>query len=119
MSTEYTPPPPDHGKLPGKRIALVAGGWLLLVVLSVLATRFWQGRSRPSSRAEPPSAMGRAEISIVNQRPFALEDQAPKLRGAQQSRLDGYGWVDRDAGVIHVPVERAMDAVLAEEGARP
>ena len=119
MSSEYTPPPPDPGHLPARRIALVGAGWLVLIALSVLATHFWRGRSRPASRAEPPSVMGRAEIAIVNQRPFALEDQAPRLLGEQQSRLEGYGWVDRDAGVIHVPVERALDAVLAEEGARP
>jgi hypothetical protein len=119
MSAGYTPPPPDHGQLPGRRIGLVAAGWLLLVVVSLLATRYWQGRSRPSERAGPSAAMGRVEVGIVNQRPFALEDGAPRLRGAQESRLDGYGWVDRDAGVIHLPVERAVDAVLAEEGGRP
>jgi hypothetical protein len=119
MSREYTPPPADPGQLHIKRIALVGAGWLVLIAVSVLATRFWQERSRPSSRAAPPAVMGRAEIGIVNQRPFSLEDQAPRLRGEQQSRLGGYGWVDRDAGVIHMPVERAVDAVLAEEGARP
>lgn len=119
MSAGYTPPPPDHGQLPGLRIALVAGGWLALVVVSLLATRWWEGRSRPSERAGPSPVMGSAELADVNQRPFALEDEAPRLRGAQQSRLDSYGWVDRDAGLIHIPVERALERVLAEEGSGP
>jgi mono/diheme cytochrome c family protein len=29
--------------------------------------------------------------------------------------LDGYGWVDRAAGVVHIPVERAMNLILAEK----
>jgi hypothetical protein len=28
----------------------------------------------------------------------------------------GYGWVDRDAGIVRVPLERAMELVVAEEG---
>ncbi|MFP2956826.1 hypothetical protein ACLEPN_03075 [Myxococcus sp. 1LA] len=119
MSADYTPTPPDHGQLPSGRIALVAGGWMALVVISLLANRWLEDRSRPRERAGPSSVMGRGELADVNQRPFALEDQAPRLRGEQQSRLDGYGWVDRDAGVIHLPAERAVEQVLAEEGRAP
>ena len=32
-------------------------------------------------------------------------------------RLDATGWVDREKGVVHIPIERAMD--LVEKGARP
>jgi hypothetical protein len=28
--------------------------------------------------------------------------------------LDGYGWVDRSAGVVRIPIDRAMDLMLAE-----
>lgn len=31
------------------------------------------------------------------------------------ARLSSYGWVDRPAGVAHIPIERAM-AILAERG---
>jgi hypothetical protein len=63
--------------------------------------------------------MGEAEISDVNQRPFALEDEAPRLRAEQAARLESYGWVDRNAGIIHVPIERAMEQVLEVEGRGP
>ncbi|MEO6992440.1 MAG: cytochrome c [Lacunisphaera sp.] len=29
--------------------------------------------------------------------------------------LNSYGWVDRGAGVLHIPIERAMDLLLAEK----
>ncbi|MCP3100477.1 hypothetical protein LZ198_16530 [Myxococcus sp. K15C18031901] len=119
MSPEFTPPPSDAGQLPSGRIALVAGGWLVLIALAVLAAHLWQVWTRPDEEAGRPPGMGRAEQSVVEQRPFALEDSAARLRTTQHARLEDYGWVDRDAGVIHVPVERAMDAILAEEGARP
>jgi hypothetical protein len=119
MSEGFTPPPPQHDLLPNRRILAVAGGWLVLVCLALLGIRWWQGKSTPSARAGTPARMGEAEISDVNQRPFALEDEAPRLRVAQRSRLERYGWVDRGAGVIHVPLERAMEQVLEEEGRGP
>lgn len=36
-----------------------------------------------------------------------------QLRATEQARLDGYGWVDRRAGTVHIPIDRAM-ALLVE-----
>ena len=33
----------------------------------------------------------------------------------QEKQLNSYGWVDKDAGVAHIPIERAM-ALIAERG---
>lgn len=119
MSEGFTPPPPQHGRLPSLSIAVVGGAWMVLVVLSVLGTLWWQQKSMPSTRAGTAARMGEREIADVNQRPFALEDEAPRLRADQGSRLERYGWVDRGAGVIHMPIEQAMEQVLAEEGRGP
>jgi hypothetical protein len=32
----------------------------------------------------------------------------------EQARLNSYGWVDEDAGVAHIPIERAMEMILEE-----
>lgn len=39
-------------------------------------------------------------------------------RARWDERLNGYGWVDREAGIVHIPIERAMDRVAggAPEG---
>lgn len=37
------------------------------------------------------------------------------LRGDENRVLEHYGWVDKNAGVVRIPVERAID-VLAEKG---
>ena len=34
-------------------------------------------------------------------------------RAAGLARLDGYGWTDRAAREVHIPIERAMDAIAA------
>ena len=38
-----------------------------------------------------------------------------QLRAGEEAKLHSYGWVDRDAGVVRLPIERAMD-LLVEKG---
>jgi hypothetical protein len=32
-----------------------------------------------------------------------------------RSHLSGYGWVDRSAGIVRIPIDRAIDLVCAAE----
>lgn len=34
------------------------------------------------------------------------------LRQGQNERLDSYGWVDKESGVVHIPIDRAMELSL-------
>jgi hypothetical protein len=56
-------------------------------------------------RSEPPAPRLQA-------RPI-LDLQA--LRAEEAGALQSYAWVDRDGGVVRIPIERAM-ALLAERG---
>jgi|SRR6478752_5992043 hypothetical protein len=50
--------------------------------------------------------------------PRLQSDPAGDLRDyqvAQRARLSGYGWADRERGLIQIPVERAM-AMIAARG---
>jgi hypothetical protein len=33
-------------------------------------------------------------------------------RDSQWEQLETYGWVDKEGGVVRIPIERAMDLVL-------
>ena len=55
----------------------------------------------------------------------ALEWDGPTGAGAQsfetqlrvqQEYLQQYGWVDREHGIVHIPIEQAMELVLEQEG---
>ena len=35
-----------------------------------------------------------------------------ELREAEDKRLDSYGWVDRNAGIVHIPIDEAIKATL-------
>lgn len=41
-----------------------------------------------------------------------------EFRSAEMERLATYGWMDRTSGVVHIPIDRAMDLV-AERGIGP
>jgi hypothetical protein len=47
--------------------------------------------------------------------PGNIYDVLHNLRESEKARLTSYGWVDRKAGTVRIPIERAMDLV-AERG---
>lgn len=41
-----------------------------------------------------------------------------ELRGKEQTAANSYGWLDQKAGVVRLPIERAMDLVVQEQEAK-
>ncbi|MGO8809107.1 MAG: hypothetical protein ACLQJF_06560 [Candidatus Sulfotelmatobacter sp.] len=37
----------------------------------------------------------------------------------QENQLNSYGWIDKDAGVAHIPIERAMELTVGRIPVRP
>ena len=67
--------------------------------------------------AARPTQIGSPEIGIVDQVPFVNDHRLQNWRREKSEHLNGYGWVDRSKGVVHIPIERAMDQ--AANGALP
>jgi len=68
-----------------------------------------------SSRQAPhtPTEIGKPEIGIVDQVPFDIDRRLDAWRADHKQRLESYGWVDRKKGIAHIPIEAAMDRVVA------
>ena len=64
--------------------------------------------------AEP---LARAIAQVVEQQPFDLSLRADRAKARQLERLGAVGWVDRKAGVAHIPIDAAMQLVV--QGVRP
>lgn len=102
-------------------------GWILGVgVGSILifgVATVWSTYILNSTRAEMqpggppplPKQVDQYEVGIVNQRVFALDQRAAQKRLQQMERLRSFGWVDREAGVAHIPIDEAMKMYLAEQ----
>jgi hypothetical protein len=55
----------------------------------------------------------RQEIGIVDQVPFVADKRLPEWRAERAKVLNGYGWVDRSKGTVHIPIDEAMAKVAA------
>jgi hypothetical protein len=84
-------------------------------IWSVAILREKQKEMNPSGRVTLPAELGQEEIGIVDQVPFDLNRWVHKYKQEQEQRLDSYGWVDRKAGTIHVPIDRAMELLVQEQ----
>lgn len=97
----------------GRPLALVMASTLLLVV--AVSAGLWFGFQSARPQPEPaelsPPDMP-AQVPRLQRQP---EADLRSLMQAQARRLHGVGWVDREAGIIHMPIERAM-ALMAERG---
>jgi hypothetical protein len=65
----------------------------------------------PAAPSAAPASMGSVEQTLILGPPRGID-----TRREQRASLDRWGWVDRDAGIARIPVERAMDLV-ADGGA--
>lgn len=118
-SPEGQQQPPGHHEsyaVDIRPLALFGVGLAALVVvsLSLMAWLFGYFSAR------------QAEVTPL---PFLAERQPPpaprlqvdppadlrKLRAAEDAVLHSYGWVDREAGIVRIPIERAVE-LLAERG---
>jgi hypothetical protein len=49
----------------------------------------------------------------------SIEEEWPKISAEVQAHLAGYGWVDRPAGIVRIPIEQAMARIAAAAPASP
>jgi hypothetical protein len=106
----------EEDVLPARRIGLVAGGLLLTVVVVALGIGGLLMFLRKTTTEPPTSAVERSALRPPLPRlQTAPEADLAALRRQEQQRLDGLGWTDRQAGLAHIPIDRAM-GLLAERG---
>lgn len=71
--------------------------------------------SREAHRLAPqyPMAIGREQLLPPEPRlQTNPREDLRKLREAEDAVLDSYGWVDRNAGVVRIPIAEAMKLTL-------
>ena len=99
---------------------------LLLVVSAVSMVVVWglfrllEARTRATEAGPTP---------VEAERPLTAEQKLPPrprleidpradlalLRAEEDARLSSYGWVDKPAGFVRIPIDRAMDLMVERE----
>jgi hypothetical protein len=99
---------PDH--LARRKItAVTVGSVVVMFVALVIAWTLlshWSTAPLETTRAAPRT-IGTLEQSLIIDVKRGLD-----LRDEQEKSLHRWSWVDRDAGVARIPIERAMELVV-------
>ncbi len=109
----------EDKNLPYRKIVGVGVGSVFVFALGILwSTALLNSAAKemqPVGPAPIPPGVNQYEVGIVNQRLFSLDQRAAQKRLQQMNRLSTYGWLDRPAGVVHVPIDVAMDMLVQEQ----
>jgi hypothetical protein len=66
-----------------------------------------------------PPEVARSKVGMVELQQFEVAVRGERDRTVRRQRLESFGWVDRGAGIVHVPIEHAMDLVAKGVRAAP
>jgi len=113
-------PPEIHHETSDANITAVLGFALGLFVVAVVVHvliyfLFLYFSSREAHRLAPqyPMAIGQEQQLPPEPRlQTNPREDLLKLREAEDAVLDGYGWVDRNAGIVRIPIALAMKLTL-------
>ncbi|MCS6953361.1 MAG: hypothetical protein RMK57_02685 [Bryobacterales bacterium] len=97
----------------GLTLSLV--GLFVLLVISLLAMgwMFWYLAAKEEGAVT--AAPAQRELPPAPRLQVTPESDLEAVRRAEAALLNSYGWVDRDAGIVRIPIDRAME-LLAERG---
>jgi hypothetical protein len=94
--------------------------WLfiaMVISLAIVYGTFWffegreQARNAAAQRYPMAASMPQKEPPLPNLQTQPFRD-IYQMRQAANAKLNSYGWVDKDGGVTHIPIDRAMDVML-------
>lgn len=118
MSTESMPMPDyEHSDASTRFVAVTAGLLFLGMAVSLgVAALLYMERYRPM-RISPEKQHERSFHYGPEERTSIERDWAEQDRLVHE-HLYEYGWIDRRAGIVRIPVTRAMDLIVAESAAK-
>ena len=86
------------------------------VVWAISIQRAENGSVITEALPAAPAMAGAPEVGNVYQWPFNLSQYAADKAAITKGRLERYGWVDKNAKIVHIPIEQAMEKWVAQAG---
>ncbi|MCS6804460.1 MAG: hypothetical protein RMM98_03035 [Acidobacteriota bacterium] len=93
-------------------------GLAVLTVIALLAMwlTFDRLQAREASKALPPSPLAGERPPTPEPRlQVTPEADLERWLAAEREKLNSYGWVNREAGIVRIPIDRAIE-LIAERG---
>jgi hypothetical protein len=108
-------PPTSESEDARPRVVGVTAGALALITALSVAVGYLVAADGGAARAERrPVEPSHLFQDGPGQR-TSVEDSWRALDKASAAS-DGYGWIDRDRGIVRIPLSRAIDLICAEQG---
>jgi hypothetical protein len=101
------------GEILGFTLALLALAGVIHLVLALVMQRFSKEESKLRDQRPPLFALT-VDVPTPHLQGNPAADLA-RLKTQSLDRLNTYGWVNREAGIAHIPIDQAMD-ILARSG---
>jgi hypothetical protein len=88
-------------------VLFTAMGSLVFVGISLVVLHIFYGERTGHARLVPPTLFAKPRLQTNDAGDLA------RLQAEQRGRLGGYAWVDRENGIVAIPIEEAMKRLLA------
>lgn len=100
----------ERTDVPPSLLAKLAAGVAAFVLAVPLVMQLIYPQTRQPGSVRPPSIATGAVVLEVDPRAGLA-----RFEKADSGALNRYGWIDRDRGVVQIPISRAME-LLAQRG---
>jgi hypothetical protein len=90
---------------------------IVLVISAVVASLMIHFKTVQHARQETPIPQLARERETMPATRLQIDarNERREMRAAEDTVLNSYGWVDKNAGIVRIPVNRAME-ILAQKG---
>ncbi len=105
---------PKQSNAPKARIPLsiwILGGGIIALIIFVAVIIGANSAKIPTVDEARQAAMATQSDSGLP--PLTAED-LKALHAQEEQILTSYGWVDKEAGIVHIPIDKAMDVALEQ-----
>jgi hypothetical protein len=92
----------------------VAAIFVVLALFWALAVRLYEPGRPPAAQNEAPDHL--AKDLAWKATPQSRRAYLAEMRKHEVKQATEYGWVDQNAGVVQLPIERAMELIAQENG---
>jgi hypothetical protein len=112
-------PAVEDDRLPSRSVWVTAAGFVVFIVVSAFVADWllhaFGGHieAREGAEAAPP------QIDTIEQTLVRDTRRGLDLNDEKRRSLDRWGWVDRPHGVAHIPIDRAIELVVARPDGGP
>jgi hypothetical protein len=105
-------PRSENDRINSRAVLLIGFGSLAVFALAAAAaTGYLRHSNQVTPQAALPPEVGQSKIGLVEQQLFGGTLRGARDTAARRAHLEAYGWVDRPAGRLHIPITRAMELV--------